>query len=213
VEVHALQWTAVFSDIFLQISLHSMPFNEEKLILYAQTFILLTVLQDSQEYWNVSIQEIPSPTIFFLGHLGGVGLNLQRLIFWQFWFQEGSFFAMGGALLSKTLLDILIPIVVVIGIGFSLLQWVLVSRVKVGPEKASSHSNGVYNFFGSIVQSLLSFTYPTDPICNNSTTKIVAHILNLVATINWLNFNGSTNNNRVGAPTKTKHATEERAPL
>lgn len=54
---------------------------------------------------------------------------------------------MGGALLSETLSEILIPVAAVIGIGFSLLQWLLVSRVKVGPEKASSRNNGVYNEF------------------------------------------------------------------
>lgn len=52
---------------------------------------------------------------------------------------------MGGALLSETLTGILIPVAAVIGIGFALLQWVLVSRVKVGPDSSSSRSNGSYN--------------------------------------------------------------------
>ena len=39
---------------------------------------------------------------------------------------------MGGALLSESVTGILIPVAAVIGIGFALLQWVLVSRVKVG---------------------------------------------------------------------------------
>lgn len=52
---------------------------------------------------------------------------------------------MGGTLLSESLSQILIPVAAVIGIGFALLQWLLVSRVKVGYEKASSLNNGVYN--------------------------------------------------------------------
>lgn len=66
---------------------------------------------------------------------------------WQFWLQEGLFFTMGGALLSEFLSQILIPVAAAIGIGFALLQWMLVSRVKVGPEKESSVNNGVYNEF------------------------------------------------------------------
>lgn len=54
---------------------------------------------------------------------------------------------MGNARLSEGITQILIPVAAVIGIGFALLQWVLVSRVKVGPEKASSHNNGSYNEF------------------------------------------------------------------
>ena len=54
---------------------------------------------------------------------------------------------MGGALLSGFLSQILIPVAAVIGIGFALLQWMLVSCVKVGPEKASSVNNVLYNNF------------------------------------------------------------------
>ena len=43
---------------------------------------------------------------------------------------------MGGALLSESVTGILIPVAAVIGIGFALLQWVLVSRVKVGPDSS-----------------------------------------------------------------------------
>ena len=52
---------------------------------------------------------------------------------------------MGGALLSESVTGILIPVAAVIGIGFALLQWVLVSRVKVGPDSSSSRSNRSYN--------------------------------------------------------------------
>jgi len=52
-------------------------------------------------------------------------------------------FTMGDALLSELLSQILIPIAVVIGIGFALLQWLLMSRVKVDTEKASSLTYGV----------------------------------------------------------------------
>ena len=65
--------------------------------------------------------------------------------FSSFGFKKVHFFAMGGALLSETLTEILIPVATVIGIGFALLQWVLVSRIKVGLDSSSSRSNGSYN--------------------------------------------------------------------
>lgn len=48
---------------------------------------------------------------------------------------------MGGPLLSEMLTEILIPVAAVIGIGFALLQWLLVSQVKVKPSTASNGYN------------------------------------------------------------------------
>uniref|UniRef100_A0A0D6QWA3 H(+)-exporting diphosphatase n=1 Tax=Araucaria cunninghamii TaxID=56994 RepID=A0A0D6QWA3_ARACU len=50
---------------------------------------------------------------------------------------------MGGAILSEFLTQTLIPVAAVVGIGFALLQWLLVSRVKVTPSGVSS--NNGYN--------------------------------------------------------------------
>lgn len=52
-------------------------------------------------------------------------------------------------LLSDLATEIVIPVCAVIGIIFSLVQWVLVSRVKLSPEKSSTspkNKNG-YNDF------------------------------------------------------------------
>lgn len=42
---------------------------------------------------------------------------------------------MGAAILSDLLTEILIPVAAIIGIAFSLIQWLLVSRVKLSPER------------------------------------------------------------------------------
>ncbi|XP_073107446.1 pyrophosphate-energized vacuolar membrane proton pump isoform X1 [Elaeis guineensis] len=42
---------------------------------------------------------------------------------------------MGAAILTDLLTEILIPVAAVVGIGFALVQWGLVSRVKLSPEK------------------------------------------------------------------------------
>ncbi|KAH7848338.1 hypothetical protein Vadar_001540 [Vaccinium darrowii] len=44
---------------------------------------------------------------------------------------------MGAAMLSDLMTRILIPVCAVVGIAFSLIQWVIVSRVKVSTEKQS----------------------------------------------------------------------------
>ena len=52
---------------------------------------------------------------------------------------------MGEAILSDFLTEILIPVAAVIGIAFSLIQWILVSRVKLSPERqppSSGNKNG-----------------------------------------------------------------------
>lgn len=54
---------------------------------------------------------------------------------------------MGAAILSGLLTEILIPVAAVIGIAFSLIQWVIVSRVKLSPERPSANNsskNGGY---------------------------------------------------------------------
>ncbi|KAL5988078.1 hypothetical protein ACLOJK_035841 [Asimina triloba] len=57
---------------------------------------------------------------------------------------------MGAAILSDLLTEILIPVAAVIGIAFALVQWVLVSSVKLSPERqsrsavSSSSKNGGY---------------------------------------------------------------------
>lgn len=53
---------------------------------------------------------------------------------------------MGSALLSELATEILIPVCAVIGIAFSLVQWFLVSRVKLTHERPSS-SNDKKNGF------------------------------------------------------------------
>lgn len=49
---------------------------------------------------------------------------------------------MGAAILSDLLTEVLIPVAAVIGIAFSLVQWVLVSRVKLSPEAQSPAAHG-----------------------------------------------------------------------
>lgn len=45
---------------------------------------------------------------------------------------------MGNELLSEMGTEIIIPVCAVIGIAFSLLQWLLVSFVKLSPDKSSN---------------------------------------------------------------------------
>ncbi|XP_073107476.1 pyrophosphate-energized vacuolar membrane proton pump-like isoform X2 [Elaeis guineensis] len=45
---------------------------------------------------------------------------------------------MGAAILTDLLTEILIPVAAIVGIGFALIQWGLVSRVKLSPEKQGS---------------------------------------------------------------------------
>lgn len=50
---------------------------------------------------------------------------------------------MAGALLTDLGTEIIIPVCAIIGIAFSLVQWVLVSKIKVTPEKApADNKNG-----------------------------------------------------------------------
>lgn len=42
---------------------------------------------------------------------------------------------MGAAILSDLLTEILIPVAAAVGIAFALVQWVMVSRVKLSPER------------------------------------------------------------------------------
>lgn len=50
---------------------------------------------------------------------------------------------MAGALLSDLGTEIIIPICAIIGIAFSLLQWVLVSKISVTPDKSpADRKNG-----------------------------------------------------------------------
>ncbi|CAN6459499.1 unnamed protein product [Victoria cruziana] len=48
---------------------------------------------------------------------------------------------MGGAILSETVTEVLIPVASVVGIAYALLQWFLVSRVKLSPEQLPTSSN------------------------------------------------------------------------
>ncbi|KAA8535180.1 hypothetical protein F0562_030183 [Nyssa sinensis] len=59
---------------------------------------------------------------------------------------------MGAAILSDLGTEIFIPVCAVIGIAFSLVQWVLVSRVKVSPEKESSANNGKNGYSESLIE-------------------------------------------------------------
>ncbi len=52
---------------------------------------------------------------------------------------------MGAALLSETLTEILIPVAAVVGIAFALIQWFLVSRVKVVPDHSNASNNNNKN--------------------------------------------------------------------
>ena len=49
---------------------------------------------------------------------------------------------MGAAILSDLVTEILIPIAAVIGIAFSLVQWLLVAKVKLSPEAQSPGAHG-----------------------------------------------------------------------
>ncbi|KAF3789054.1 Pyrophosphate-energized vacuolar membrane proton pump [Nymphaea thermarum] len=48
---------------------------------------------------------------------------------------------MGEAILSETVTEVLIPVASVVGIAYALLQWFLVSRVKLSPEQLPTSSN------------------------------------------------------------------------
>lgn len=50
--------------------------------------------------------------------------------------------AMGEAVLSEMATEIVVPVCAVIGIAFSLVQWVLVSRVKLTSERHASGGSG-----------------------------------------------------------------------
>ncbi|PSS07532.1 Pyrophosphate-energized vacuolar membrane proton pump (H(+)-PPase) like [Actinidia chinensis var. chinensis] len=52
---------------------------------------------------------------------------------------------MGSTLLSDLATEIVIPVCAVVGIVFSLVQWVLVSRVKLSPERTASSSTNKKN--------------------------------------------------------------------
>lgn len=49
---------------------------------------------------------------------------------------------MGAAILSELLTEVLIPVAAVVGIVFALVQWVIVSKVKVTPGAGQSGGNG-----------------------------------------------------------------------
>lgn len=56
---------------------------------------------------------------------------------------------MGGTILPDLATEILIPVCAIIGIGFSLIQWMLVSKVKLVPAgKDSGHSKDSKNGYG-----------------------------------------------------------------
>lgn len=62
---------------------------------------------------------------------------------------------MGSALLSDLGTEIVIPVCAVIGIVFSLVQWFLVSRVKVSTEHAASSptsNNGKNGYNDSLIE-------------------------------------------------------------
>lgn len=52
---------------------------------------------------------------------------------------------MGSELLSDLATEIVIPVCAVVGIIFSLVQWFLVSRVKVSPERPATSPNSKKN--------------------------------------------------------------------
>ena len=52
---------------------------------------------------------------------------------------------MGGAPLSETLTEVLISVVAIVGILFALIQWFLVSHVKVAPDHSHTPSNNNKN--------------------------------------------------------------------
>ncbi|RRT82413.1 hypothetical protein BHE74_00021008 [Ensete ventricosum] len=53
---------------------------------------------------------------------------------------------MGAAILSGLLTEILIPVAAVVGIAFALVQWLLVSKVRLSPEKPSGSRDGVSDY-------------------------------------------------------------------
>ena len=60
--------------------------------------------------------------------------------------------AMGAAILSDLMTQILIPVCAVVGIAFSLLQWMIVSRVKVSTEKQSPAAKDKNGFTDSLIE-------------------------------------------------------------
>ncbi|KAJ0639343.1 putative inorganic diphosphatase [Helianthus annuus] len=59
---------------------------------------------------------------------------------------------MVAALLSDLATEIIIPVCAVIGILFSLIQWVLVSRVKLTPDRNGPSSNNKNGFSDSLIE-------------------------------------------------------------
>ena len=59
---------------------------------------------------------------------------------------------MGAGILSDLATEILIPVCAVIGIAFSLIQWVLVSRVQLLPDKHSPANDGKNGFAESLIE-------------------------------------------------------------
>eukprot|EP00252_Welwitschia_mirabilis_P021780 TRINITY_DN568_c0_g1_i1.p1 TRINITY_DN568_c0_g1~~TRINITY_DN568_c0_g1_i1.p1 ORF type:complete len:766 (-),score=111.42 TRINITY_DN568_c0_g1_i1:214-2511(-) len=55
---------------------------------------------------------------------------------------------MGGAWLSDLGTEVLIPVAALIGIGFALIQWILVSRVKVAPPANANNGTAAKNGYG-----------------------------------------------------------------
>ncbi|TYH02069.1 hypothetical protein ES288_A09G108900v1 [Gossypium darwinii] len=55
---------------------------------------------------------------------------------------------MGAAMLSEMATEIVVPVCAVIGIAFSLVQWVMVSRVKLTSERHASSANSSKNGYG-----------------------------------------------------------------
>nr|CAD1831826.1 unnamed protein product [Ananas comosus var. bracteatus] len=55
---------------------------------------------------------------------------------------------MGATILSELLTEILIPVAAVVGICFALVQWLLVSKVKLSPERQGGSPQGGKNGFG-----------------------------------------------------------------
>lgn len=60
--------------------------------------------------------------------------------------------AMGAGILPDLWTLILIPLCAVVGIAFSLIQWVVVSRVKVSVEKQSPPANNKNGFSESLIE-------------------------------------------------------------
>lgn len=55
---------------------------------------------------------------------------------------------MGATIISELLTEILIPVAAVVGIVFALVQWLLVSKVKLSPERQGGPPQGGKNGYG-----------------------------------------------------------------